>query len=143
MAFETLRVRLKKMGFRLAALDEVVANSTSEAEREPSHAKILTTLAEDADLFHDESGTAYADIEVKGHRETWNIRVEGFAHWLGRRFSKRLRHRTRSYEGSGRERSRPEQIFLHLITCLYLFIVLRRLLGATKTRRTTKNFPEE
>ena len=41
LAFETLRVRLKKMGFRLVALDEVTANSISEAEREPSHAEIL------------------------------------------------------------------------------------------------------
>ena len=35
LAFETLRVRLKKMGFRLAALDEATANETNEAKIEP------------------------------------------------------------------------------------------------------------
>ena len=123
LAFDTLRVRLKKMGFRLAALDEVVANSTSEAEREPSHAEILTTLAEDADLFHDESGTAYADIEVKGHRETWSVRSEGFAHWLSRQFFKdtksalspdTLRSSLANFEAKARFEGREQSVFLRI-----------------------------
>ena len=42
LAFETIRVTLKKkIGFRLTALDEVIANSTSETDREPNQAEIL------------------------------------------------------------------------------------------------------
>ena len=88
LAFETLRLRLKKMGFRLTALDDVIANANSETDREPSHAEILMSLAEDIVLFHAADGVAYADIQVSGHRETWNVRSEGFAHWLSRRFFK-------------------------------------------------------
>ena len=54
-AFETLRVRLGKMGFQLAALDEVTAYSTSKAEREPSQTEILIGFANDINPFHDES----------------------------------------------------------------------------------------
>ena len=86
LAFETLRVRLKKMGFRLAALDDVISNSSSETDREPNQAEILINFAEDIDLFHDTSGTAYADIMIDNHIETWNVRSEGFAHWISRQF---------------------------------------------------------
>ena len=36
-------------------------------------------------LFHDPTGTAYADIAIDGHRETWPIRSRQFRHWLRRR----------------------------------------------------------
>jgi hypothetical protein len=37
-------------------------------------------------LFHDPSGTAFADITIDGHRETWPIRSGQFRHWLRRRY---------------------------------------------------------
>ena len=86
LAFENLRVRLKNMGFRLAALDDVIANSHIETEREPSQMDILMGFADDIDLFHTADGTAYADILASNHIETWSIRSEGFAHWISRRF---------------------------------------------------------
>ena len=61
------------MGFRLATLDEVIANANSGAEGEPSQTEIVIGFAYDIDLFHNASGTAYADIDVRGHRETWNV----------------------------------------------------------------------
>ena len=79
LVFETLRVSLK-MGFWLAALDEVVANATNETEHEPGHAEILTGLADDIDLFHNAPRTIYADIDFSGHREARNVRSEEFAH---------------------------------------------------------------
>jgi hypothetical protein len=37
-------------------------------------------------LFHDPTGTAYADLTIEGHRETWPIRSGQFRHWLRRRY---------------------------------------------------------
>jgi len=40
----------------------------------------------DESLFHDPSGTAYADLTIEGHRETWPLRSRQFRHWLRRRY---------------------------------------------------------
>jgi hypothetical protein len=40
------------------------------------------------DLFHTATGTAFADILVDGHRETWPIRSKRFRAWLRRRYYK-------------------------------------------------------
>jgi hypothetical protein len=37
-------------------------------------------------LFHDPSGTAFVDLTIEGHRETWPIRGRQFRHWLRRRY---------------------------------------------------------
>jgi hypothetical protein len=39
-----------------------------------------------ASLFHDPSSTAFADLTIDGHRETWPIRSRQFRHWLRRRY---------------------------------------------------------
>jgi hypothetical protein len=38
------------------------------------------------ELFHTATGTAYADLLVDGHRETWPIRSKHFRGWLRRRY---------------------------------------------------------
>jgi hypothetical protein len=38
------------------------------------------------ELFHTATGTAYADLLVDGHRETWPIRSKRFRGWLRRRY---------------------------------------------------------
>jgi hypothetical protein len=38
------------------------------------------------ELFHTAAGTAFADILVDGHRETWPIRSKRFRGWLRRRY---------------------------------------------------------
>src|SRR5439155_5936714 len=38
------------------------------------------------DLFHTAAGTAFADITVDGHRETWPIRSKRFRGWVRRRY---------------------------------------------------------
>ena len=45
---------------------------------------MLTELAQCGDLFHTAAGTAYADIPVNDHRETWPIRSKRFRTWLRR-----------------------------------------------------------
>jgi hypothetical protein len=45
---------------------------------------IDTALCEE--LFHTATGTAFADIVVDGHRETWPIHSKRFRGWLRRRY---------------------------------------------------------
>ena len=83
-AFEALRARLKKAGCRVTALDEALAEETGDGGRGPTQADILIDLASAAELFHSSDGTALADIEIGGHRETWPVRTKGFKRWLAR-----------------------------------------------------------
>jgi hypothetical protein len=85
-AFEALRARLKKAGCRVTALDEAIAEETGDGGRAPTQADILIDLAGAAELYHAADGTAFADIEVGGHRETWPVRTKGFRRWLARQF---------------------------------------------------------
>ena len=43
-------------------------------------------LADSAELFHTATGTAYADLAIDGHRETWPVRSPRFRAWLRRRY---------------------------------------------------------
>jgi hypothetical protein len=38
------------------------------------------------ELFHTAAGTAFADILINGHRETWPTRSKRFRGWLRRRY---------------------------------------------------------
>jgi hypothetical protein len=45
-------------------------------------ADMLTQLWAPGERFYTATGTAYADILVDGHRETWPIRSKRFRGWL-------------------------------------------------------------
>ena len=45
---------------------------------------MLTHIGACSDLFHAAAGTAFADIVIDGHRETWPIRSKRFRAWLRR-----------------------------------------------------------
>jgi hypothetical protein len=45
---------------------------------------MLNQMALCDDLFHTATGTAFADITVEGHRETWPIRSKRFRSFLRR-----------------------------------------------------------
>jgi hypothetical protein len=47
---------------------------------------MLIDMAVCEELFHTAAGTAFADIWVEGHRETWPIRNKRFRGWLRRRY---------------------------------------------------------
>src|SRR4051794_25582212 len=49
-------------------------------------ANMLTHLAADAELFHTAVGTAFADLMIDGHRETWPVRSIRLRSWLRRRY---------------------------------------------------------
>src|SRR5215467_14269950 len=47
---------------------------------------MLTQIAACGELFHSATGTAFADLVVDGHRETWPISSKRFRGWLRRRY---------------------------------------------------------
>jgi hypothetical protein len=47
---------------------------------------MLTQIAACEELFHTAPGTAFANLLVDGHRETWPIRSKRFRGWLRRRY---------------------------------------------------------
>src|SRR5262249_44783148 len=47
---------------------------------------MLTHIGACSDLFHTAAGTAFTDIMIEGHRETWPIRSKRFRAWLRRRY---------------------------------------------------------
>jgi hypothetical protein len=85
-AFEAIRGQLKKAGCRMTALDEAITEGPGDGRRRPTHADVLIDLASTAELFHAADGTAYADLDINGHRETWPVRTKGFKRWLVRQF---------------------------------------------------------
>ncbi len=86
-AFEALRSRLKKVGCRVTALDDAIAEENGDQDgRGPTQADILIDLAQSVVLFHTPDGSGYTDLDINGHRETWPIRAKGFRRWLARRF---------------------------------------------------------
>ena len=86
-AFEALRAKLRKVGCRVTALDEAIAEENGDTiRRGPTQAEILIELARSAELFHTPDGTGFADLDISGHRETWPIRSKGFRRWIARRF---------------------------------------------------------
>ena len=90
-AFEAQRAALKQAGCRVTALDEAIAKESGDSGRPPTQADTLINLAGAAELFHSACGTAYADIEIDGHRETWPVRSKGFRRWLAWQFYKETR----------------------------------------------------
>src|SRR6184192_539501 len=47
---------------------------------------MLIEMALCEELFHTAAGTAFADLLIEGHRETWPIRSKRFRSWLRRRY---------------------------------------------------------
>ena len=47
---------------------------------------MLTNLAFSAELFHIADGTAFADLMIDGHRETWPVRSTRLRSWLRRKY---------------------------------------------------------
>src|SRR5436305_2145150 len=49
-------------------------------------AEMLAVIETSIELFHTAAGTAFADLLIEGHRETWPIRSKRFRGWLRRRY---------------------------------------------------------
>jgi hypothetical protein len=95
-AFERLRKRLKEERCRVTVLDVAIAEKSGDLEGrgptqadilvDPTQADILVDLAQPAELFHAPDGTAFADLHINGHRETWPIKSKGCRRWLTHRY---------------------------------------------------------
>lgn len=85
-AFEALRAQLKRTGCRVTELDQAIDEELGDGGRRPTQADMLIELAGAAELFHSADDTAFADVEVDGHRETWPVCTKGFRRWLTRRY---------------------------------------------------------
>ena len=84
-----MRAGLKRTGCRVTALDDALAEESGSSvanARAQTQTDILLRLAQAADLFHTPDLTCYADLDIKGHRETWLVRSRGFNRWLARAF---------------------------------------------------------
>ena len=113
-AFEALRAQLKKVGCRVTALDEALAEESGEGDgRGPKQADILIDLRKRGRaVSRAPTGPAIADLDVSGHRETWPIRSKGFKRWLARRFYRRDRRRAKLRGAAiGSQRDRGQGAF--------------------------------
>src|SRR5262245_45129478 len=63
-----------------------IVDAAVAEKKKPKQVEILLELAADATLFHAPDETAYADVIVDGHRETWPVRSKGFRRWLTGRY---------------------------------------------------------
>ncbi len=76
-----------------------------EDERRHAGANHADSHEADAGFFHTSDGTAYADIHIHGHRETWPIRSDTFAHLVRRQIFEQ--------KGSAATRTMLRQILDH------------------------------
>jgi hypothetical protein len=61
-------------------------NETRANCRGGSQATRLVSIAEKAELFHSPDGTAFANVPVGSHRETWQVKSSAFRQFLAREF---------------------------------------------------------
>jgi hypothetical protein len=76
----------------LAAIPFERNSDDNPPNREHEHEKqadVIIRLAQtSAQLFHAADGTAFADVRIGKHRETWPVRSRGFKLWLTREYYK-------------------------------------------------------
>jgi phage/plasmid primase-like uncharacterized protein len=88
-----LKTQFASKGYKIKELDDAVEGEKEEKPKLVSsevNGKTATVLIDiiknQTKLFHDGDTTAYADIIVDGHRETYLVNRLGFKRWLKRRF---------------------------------------------------------
>lgn len=62
--------------------DTETSDENSAASKQGPAKKILKLVRENAELFHDSAGEAFASIMQIDHRETWSIESKGFREWM-------------------------------------------------------------
>lgn len=80
--WERMRAKFKELKVGVTSLDDAMRGDDDRGGRGPSQSDVLMSLAADAVLFHSADDTAYADVEISGHRETWAVRSRGFRRWM-------------------------------------------------------------
>ena len=97
-AFESLRAQLKRAGCRISSLEESLSEEigAGPGAKAQTQVDILLRVAQPIELFHAADMTAFADLDINGHRETWPVRSKGLSRWLAHAFYQE----TRSAAGS-------------------------------------------
>ena len=93
-AFESLRAQLKRAGCRVAALDEALSKEIGAGPGGKAQTQADTLLRlklAGRRVLHAADMTAYADLDINGHRETWPVKSKGFSRWLARAFYQETR----------------------------------------------------
>jgi hypothetical protein len=88
-AFETLRAQLKRVGVRVAALDDALSEEIGAGGgpgKTQTQADIMLRLMQRLEVFHAADMTAFADLDINGHRETWPVKSKTLSYWLARAF---------------------------------------------------------
>ena len=87
-AFESLRAQLKRAGCRISSLEESLSEEigAGPGAKTQTQADIMLRLMQGVALFHASDMTAFADIDINGHRETWPVKSKTFSYWLARAF---------------------------------------------------------
>jgi hypothetical protein len=78
---------VKYLERQIAKARKFAEGSSPEAKGQKlNQSKVLIAISDTAKLFHTPDGTAFADIVVNDHRETWPIRSRTFQRWLARQY---------------------------------------------------------
>ena len=68
--------------------DEKGSDTKKQSGRGRTQASVLIEFAtgDGVELYHSPDGTAFADLTINGHRETWSTKSAGFRYWLRRAY---------------------------------------------------------
>jgi len=70
----------------MTATRNTVTLDETERSSQMTQVEVLLGLANEVEFFTADDDTAYADVRVKGHRETYPIASQSFSDWLVRRY---------------------------------------------------------
>ena len=125
--FERMRSSLKQAGVRITALDRHIEKKGGGAEHKPSQVETLIGLADEVDLFHTPSRDVYGDVQINGHRETYEIGSKQFHRWIRRRFyeetsgsapnSEALQSAIETIKARGEYTGKKREVFLRVGSC--------------------------
>jgi hypothetical protein len=81
-AFAAVCDKLARAGCSENDLDQAIEDHASPPKKSSNQADQLVKIAPAEGFFHGRDGTAYCDLTVNGHRETWPVHSKGFKGWL-------------------------------------------------------------
>ena len=92
IAYQKLRAQLMRVGFRnVTALEDMLKKIIRPKQHEgggdeDSQVSVLMAALKDVDLYHSADDTAYADVMIEGHRETYPVKSRQFQNYLRRQY---------------------------------------------------------
>ncbi len=77
-AFAAVRDKLARAGCSENDLDQAIEDHAGPPKKSSNQAEQLVKIAPAEGFFHGRDGTAYCDLTVNDHRETWPVHSKGF-----------------------------------------------------------------